>query len=423
MKKFSTILCMGLMLMAVSSLTAQDKKSKLKVWSYQEDLEAYIDAGNFGYRTTHPDVDVTYVSIPTPEFPYKLDEVLKTGNGAPDVICLEDSFVRRYVELGCLLPLDDLYKEVKAKMSDYPMKVGSYDGHVYAMSWQVYPGAMFYRRSLAKKYWGTDDPKEVQKKVASFDTLLKTARELKKKSNGKCRMLSTTEDLFRPYLGARKKPWVVDDKLYIDPVMEKYMDVCKIFYDEDLDCFASQWDELWYASMNDDVVDDKGKPVEVMCYFLASWGLPYILGTEAQDTAGDWAMCAGPSPYYWGGNWIAAYKDTKNPNAAKEMIRYIATNDEFNRNVALTTGEIVGNLNVQKQIKKLFSSPYLSGQNHYELFCDVSKKINGSLAQATDMWIESMFMEALEDYVHGKKTKKQALTDFRSEVYKQLGYE
>ena len=105
------------------------------------------------------------------------------------------------------------------------------------------------------------------------------------------------------------------------------------------------------------------------------------------------------------------------------MIRYIATNDEFNRNVALTTGEIVGNLNVQKQIKKLFSSPYLSGQNHYELFCDVSKKINGSLAQATDMWIESMFMEALEDYVHGKKTKKQALTDFRSEVYKQLGYE
>ena len=274
MKKFSTILCMGLMLMAVSSLTAQDKKSKLKVWSYQEDLEAYIDAGNFGYRATHPDVDVTYVSIPTPEFPYKLDEVLKTGNGATDVICLEDSFVRRYVELGCLLPLDDLYKEVKAKMSDYPMKVGSYDGHVYAMSWQVYPGAMFYRRSLAKKYWGTDDPKEVQKKVASFDTLLKTARELKKKSNGKCRMLSTTEDLFRPDLGARKKPWVVDDKLYIDPVMEKYMDVCKIFYDEDLDYFASQWDELWYAGMNDDVVDDKGKPVEVMCYFLASWGLP-----------------------------------------------------------------------------------------------------------------------------------------------------
>ena len=134
-------------------------------------------------------------------------------------------------------------------------------------------------------------------------------------------------------------------------------------------------------------------------------------------------MYAGPSPYYWGGNWIAAYKDTKNPEAAKEMIRYIATNDEFNMNVAATTGEIVGNLNVQKQVKKLFSSPYLAGQNHYELFCDVSKKINGSLAQATDMWIESMFLEALEDYVHGKKTKKQALNDFRSEVYKQLGYE
>lgn len=68
---------------------------------------------------------------------------------------LEDAFVRKYVESGLLLELDDVYAEVKDKMVDYPMKVGSYNGHVYGKARQVTPGAVFYRRSLAKKYFGT----------------------------------------------------------------------------------------------------------------------------------------------------------------------------------------------------------------------------------------------------------------------------
>ena len=142
-----------------------DANKNLVVWSFTDELEGMINDENFGYKKAHPDMTVEYSLTPTDQFPNKLDPVLASGNGAPDVFALENAFVRKYIEEGpeLLLPLDDVYAEVKDKMADYPMQIGSYNGHVYGMAWQVCPGAVFYRRSLAKQILGTDDPAEVQK--------------------------------------------------------------------------------------------------------------------------------------------------------------------------------------------------------------------------------------------------------------------
>ncbi|MBO4320874.1 MAG: carbohydrate ABC transporter substrate-binding protein [Pseudobutyrivibrio sp.] len=397
-------------------------KTKLSVWSFTDEIGGFIDNPDYGYKVTHPNVEVEYTFTPTDQFPSKLDPVLASGNGAPDVFGLEDAFVRKYVESGLLLELDDLYAQVKDKMADYPMKVGSYNGHVYGMSWQVAPGALFYRRSYAKKYWGTDDPVEVQKKVADLPTFMASARQLLKDSNGKCKIVSTSGDLFMPYKGARKKPWIVDDKLYIDPAMEDYMEMAKTFYDEELDGRTSQWAEGWYAGMNDTLKDEKGNDLEVMCYFLPTWGLHYVLKTDASKTAGDWAMCAGPAPYRWGGTWIAAYKGTKQPEAAKEMIRYIATDDSFLEAMAKASGDCVGNYNVQNKIKDTFSEPYLGGQNHYAQFCEMAKTVDGSLTQGTDQQIESLWNESVTAYAMGEKSKEDALAAFKDQVATTMGY-
>ena len=399
-------------------------KDNLLVWSSVDEIEDFLYADDYGYRATHPNSEVECKMIPTDNFQRELDPIIAyyRVNKTPDVFTLEDAFVRKYVECGYLLPLDDLYEEVKDKMVDYPMKIGSYNGHVYAMSWNVCPGAMFYRRSYAKKYWGTDDPVEVQKKVKDLDTFITTARELKRISNGKCRMVSTYEDLFLPCKGARKKPWVLDDeKLLIDPAMEKYMEMAKIFYDEELDGRTSQWAEGWYAGMNDTLRDKRGNSLEVMCYFLPTWGLHYVLKTDASNTGGDWAMCAGPSSWSWGGNWIAAYKGTKKPEAAKEMIRYLATDDKFLEAMAMASGDIVGNFNVQNKIKDNFIEPYLGGQNHYAPFCEMAKTVDGSLTQGTDQQIEALWSESVTAYAMGEKTKEEALDDFKEDVAITMG--
>jgi ABC-type glycerol-3-phosphate transport system substrate-binding protein len=396
--------------------------NKLIVWSFTDELNTFITDY---YKGTHPDVTIEYSFTPTEQFPNKLDPVLAAGQGAPDVFGLEDAFVRKYVESGLLLDLTDVYQEVKDKMIAYPIEVGSYNGKVYGLSWQATPGGLFYRRSLAKKYLGTDDPPEVQKRFSDMNKFIETAELLKSSSfstaGGKCVVISAVEDLIRPYLGARKQPWVVDNALVIDSSMLDYMDTVKLMRDRGYEGRATAWQEGWFAGMRGELKDETGNPVEVFAYFLPTWGLHYVLKQNAPDTSGDWAMIPGPAPYRWGGTWIGAWKNTKNPAAAKEFIRYIATDDAMLEHYALKSGDLVGNLRVVEKIKDSFSEPFLGGQNHYAEFAEMAQSVNGKMTQGTDQAIEALFNETVLAYINGEKTKEKAIADFKDQVNAQLG--
>ena len=429
MKKSSVVLstvAAAAMILSVTSCggekkaSAKEEAKKLVVWSFTDELQNMIE--NY-YKKDRSGIEVDYSLTPTDQFPNKLDPVLASGSGAPDVFALEDAFVRKYIEQGdkLLLDLTDVYNEIKDKMIPYPAEVGSYNGKVYGLSWQAAPGAMFYRRSLAKKYLGTDDPAAVQATVKDWSTFVATAEKLKKDSDGKCVVVSTTGDLFKPYQGARQKPWVVDGKLYIDPAMEDYMDMAKLLKDKGLEGRQGQWAEGWFAGMKGDLKNEDGSEVEVFSYFLPTWGLHYVLKTNAPNTSGDWAMVAGPAPYRWGGTWVAAYKNTKVPNLAKDFIKYVATDDSFLERWAKDTGDLVSNNNVVNKIKDTYSEPYLGGQNHYAEFAAMANNVDGKLSQGTDQAIEGLFAEAVTSYVNGERSKADAIKSFKEHVASELG--
>ncbi|MDR2574970.1 MAG: extracellular solute-binding protein, partial [Treponema sp.] len=142
---------------------------KLVIWSFTDELANMTNNPTWGFKATHPGIEVEYSQTPSDQFQAKIDPVLASGQGAPDIIALESAFVRKYVESGLLLDVTDIYEANKSKLLAYPVEVGSYNGKVYGMSWQAAPGALFYRRSLAKKYLGTDDPAQVQAYFNSFD--------------------------------------------------------------------------------------------------------------------------------------------------------------------------------------------------------------------------------------------------------------
>ncbi len=395
--------------------------STLTVWSFTDEIDQMMNKPEYGYVATHPDVTVTYSMTPTNEFQSKLDPVLASGQGTPDVFALEDSFVRKYVESGLLLDLTDVYEANKDKLIAYPVQVGSDGGRVYGLSWQAAPGAVFYRRSLATKYFGTDDPAAIQEKMKDQAAFLAACAELKTKSNGGAVMISALGDLQRPFEGGRKQPFVVDNKLVIDPAIEAFFDIAKIMHENNYEGRVGQWSEGWFAGMNGSLTDENGNPIEVFCYFLPTWGLHYTLKPNAGDTVGDWAMIPGPYAYRWGGTWLGAYKDTKNAAAAKDFIAYLTTNDNFLEKYALESGDVVSNLAVVNKIKDTFTEPFLGGQNHYAEFAEMATKVDGSLTQGTDLTVEATMMEELTAFANGEKSKADALADWKSAVSAQLG--
>jgi ABC-type glycerol-3-phosphate transport system substrate-binding protein len=405
-------------LIIVSSLPAQTVNGKLTVWSFTDEVASLV---NEYYNPSHPNVKVTYSGISYDQFLNRLDPVLASGRGTPDIITLEAAFVRKYVESGQLLDLTDIYEKNKAKLLAYPVEIGTYNGKVYALSWQACPGAMFYRRSLARRYLGTDDPKVVQTYFANFNKFLETAQLLKTRADGSCVVVSSLKELFNSFIYARKDPWLVNGRLVIDPVMEQYMDICKTLYDNRWEGRVGQWSEGWFAGMRGELKDESRRSVEVFSYFLPTWGLHYVLKTNAPNTSGDWAMIPGPSSYYWGGTWLCAYKGTKNPRAALDMIEYLTTNDAFFEQYAINTGDMITNTRVIDKIKGNYSESFIGGQNHYAEFAEIAKTVNGRLLQKTDEIIGELFQETVAAFVNGEKSKAQALADFRTQVQRQLG--
>ena len=55
------------------------------------------------------------------------------------------------------------------------------------------------------------------------------------------------------------QPWIVDETLVLDPMVEKYVEIAKLFRDEGYEAQAGQWQEGWFAGMNDSLVDAEGK--------------------------------------------------------------------------------------------------------------------------------------------------------------------
>jgi len=399
-----------------TSNAGTQSKSKLVVWSFTDEIADMLD--NY-YKKSHPGIEVDYSQTPSDQFQDRVDRVLNSDK-APDVLTLESSFVRKYVESGLLLDLTSIYEKNKSKLIAYPVEVGTYNGKVYAMSWQSCPGAMFYRRSLARKYLGTDDPIKVQALFSDRGKLLESAKLLNQKSGGRCVVVSSLDDLNRSFLGARKQPWVVNGKLVIDPVMEEMMDIYKTMYANRLEGGVGQWSEGWFAGMKDMLRDKSGK-LEVFSYFFPQWGLHYVLKTNAPDTSGDWAMIQGPASWRWGGTWIGVSKNTKNPEAALAMIEYFTANDSLLEAWANDTGDFVNSINTLNRIKNNYREPFLNGQNYYAAFADIVKNINGKLDQSTDDAIEYLFFDEVYSYVSGEKTKAKALSDFRLKVQRQLG--
>jgi len=203
-KTLVVVVGIALILLSVSGCkkkVAEESTEALVVWSFTDEVEGLI---NNYYLKDNPDFKLEYVYTPTDQFESRLDPVLSVGRGVPDVFALEAAFVRKYVEGGQLLDLTDIYERNRSKLLAYPVEIGTYNGRVYGMSWQACPGAMFYRRSLAIKYLGTDDPAVVQTYFTDLNKFMETAELLKQRSNGSCVVVSSRGDLYNVFLGAQE---------------------------------------------------------------------------------------------------------------------------------------------------------------------------------------------------------------------------
>lgn len=406
-------------------------KTVLNVWSFTNEINTMAIA----FEKQNPNVDVVYTMIPMTngEYQTKLKAALGTAD-APDVIALEAAFVKEYVEADFLADIGDLKDEAAAaKTYQFVLDVGTNEGVLKALAYQATPGAVFYRRSLAKEYFGTDDPAEIQKLMGDLDKFTQMAATIKEKSDGNTYMVASSGDFQNPFFANRAQPWVVDGALVVDPLVEKYVETAKLFRDNGYEAQAQQWQEGWFAGMNDSLVDASGAPKQVFCYFLPTWGLPYVLAPNsksadgASNTGGDWGVVTGPLPYQWGGTWLGAMAESSKLELAKEFIRFATIDEENLTNWATgvytndylkaidpavapdqqqAAGDFVSSQVVVEKITASFDnselSAFLSGQNSYAGFAAAAPTVNAKLMTGSDDAIQRALNDPINQYLNGE---------------------
>ena len=233
-KVLSLVLALALVLGCMSIAGAEAPKTKLVVWSFTNELQGMIEKY---YAPNHPEIEFEFQIYPTDGSAYetKVDNTLGVPDAAvseeaPDIFTLEAAFVKHYVESDFTGNLKDIGFTDDELAVAFPVmaQIGqNSNGIQKGLSWQSTPGVLMYRASLAEKYLGVKSPEEMQEKVKDWDTFLETAEELKTASEGACKMVCGSGDIWNAYQYQRSQGWVVDGKLNIDDELLDFEELVK----------------------------------------------------------------------------------------------------------------------------------------------------------------------------------------------------
>ena len=407
----------------------------INLWTFTDEVKNMVEK----FKETHPDFayDINTTVIATTEGAYQpaLDQALAAGGAdAPDIYCAESAFVLKYTQgdmssFAC--PYDELGIDTqaeidKAKIAQYSVDIGTNtSGQVVGLGYQATGGAFIYRRSIAKDAFGTDDPKEIADIIGAgsqnWDKFWEAADTLKEKGYG---IVSGDGDMWHAIENSSDQGWVVDGKLNIDPKREEFLDISKKLKDNGYHNDTQDWQDAWFADMKGE--GEKG----IFGFFGPAWLINYTLADNCggkavgEGTYGDWAVCAPPVGFFWGGTWLLANKDSDKKEAVGQIIDWITldcTEDGLQYKWAN------GTLNGEGGTKDCVASAtvmessdgtldFLGGQNMFDVFGDANAYANGKNLTQYDETINQYWRDQVRQYAAGEKDRDAAIADFKQQV-------
>ena len=362
----------------------------------------------------------------------KLDEALRAQESAAaddkiDIFLIEADYALKYVDSPYTLDVKadiGLTDEDLGGQYKYTQEIAtSADGKLKAVTWQATPGLFAYRRSIAKDVLGTDDPDAVQEALADWDKFNAVAEQAAAKGYY---MLSGYDDAYRTFSNNVSAPWVADDgeTVVVDANLMKWVDQTKTYTEKGYNHKSSLWDATWAA--------DQGPTGKVFGFFYSTWGINFTLLGNSLATPeseggkqevgngifGDYAVCQGPQPYYWGGTWICAAAGTDNIPTIKDVMYSLTCDADIMTKITEDTQDYTNCKSAMDSIAAdpNFGSAFLGGQNHIALFAEVAPTIDMSNAGPYDQGCNETFQSCFKDYFDGTVDLETAKKNFEDQI-------
>ena len=390
-----------------SGKSAQTEEGKIiNIYSWNDEFRQRLEAVYPQVESTSKDGTVTklkdgceihWIINPNQDGVYqqKLDEALgrqadASADDKVDIFLSETDYVFKYTDKDAdvAMPLKDLGidtdKEFKDQYDFTKTTASDSDGVMRGSTWQCCPGLLVYRRDIAKKVFGTDDPEKIGEKVKDWDTLKKSAEQLKAKGYY---TFSSYADTFRLYGNSISKSWVTPGDSPDTTV--------------DVDSKAM------------------GSKSKVFAFLFPAWGIDFTLKPNWDGKEGEWAVTNPPQEYNWGGSYIHAAAGTDNAKHAKEIILALTADKDNLLKISEKYSDFTNTKSGMKEAAEndeKYASKFLGGQNPFKYFAPVAENIKIAPLSAYDQGCVELIQNSFSDYFQGKVTYDKAKKNFETAI-------
>jgi multiple sugar transport system substrate-binding protein len=324
----------------------------------------YEIRGTQDFNKYYPNIKVNFVSIPSDEFPEKVLTAFATGIDLPDIINIESAERGQFNNMDVWERLDAPPYNLN-RNDILPIGIpliSNSKNEIVCMQIDNCVSGYLYDRNLAKKYFGTDDPAEMEKLFSSIDDFVEKSKIV---AAGGDYMFASPEDVVDCIGGLFKEPHVIGNKLNTDNTMlPTYEVIEKLAANKAIGPYT-MWTPAWYTSFPSN---------KVLFYEAPAWFISFVLKPADPDSVGKYAVITPPGGgFNRGGTAYAIPKKAKNKELAWEYIKWFTLSQEgstsfFQAHDATTMYAPA----YDSGLFKGSPDPYFAGQNAVEKLNEIS---------------------------------------------------
>ncbi|MBS4816914.1 MAG: carbohydrate ABC transporter substrate-binding protein [Clostridium sp.] len=410
-----------------STAQVSDGGKVLNIRCWNDEFKSRIEDHYPGYKKTGKwkgkigDVEVKWTMVANEGNAYQdaLDQALLNQADAKaddkvDMFLVEADYALKYVNSDYTVDVvNDLGVSEDSLSNQYKYTqdiVRDAEGKLKGSSWQACPAGMIYRRDIAKKVFGTDEPDKIQEIFSDWDAFKEAAAKLKDKGY---LATASVNDAYRVFSNNVTSKWVEDGKINIDENIKTWVDMSKEMVDNKetatYDLWSSDWSKGFMKSGN------------VFAYFGPAWFFNFSMSADKKGSVGidgGWALCKGPQSFYWGGTWICGANGTDNSSLVKDIIEKMTTDESIMTDIVKKDNDFANNKSAMDTLSKdkSFKNTILGGQNPLPIFCDGIESIDLSNLSSYDQGCNEEFQKSMKDYFDGNADYDAALEQFYQSV-------
>jgi len=424
MKKLVSLVLALMMVLACVSAVAEGDFGKKDPASYNATLTFMVQTTaqpNYmiqEFNKVYPNIKIELIEVPGAELQEKVMTSAMSGGDGIDLYACRTQFVKALVNAGDRIYMDlntlGDSSEWTKDLEKYVVDVGTdANGGLRAVAWQCPVGGVYYRRSLAKEFFGTDEPAEIQKLFADTAKIVETAETIKQKSGGKVKLFGDAAQDINYLLNTNAGGFLKDNVLNTGAEIREIFELTKTFYDNDY-CLKIRNDT---TALNAAILAD-----QVFAYCLPTWGLNYNIMPNFPDQANDWAVCEGPYPFVGGGSWMGISSQADNVEEAYVFMKYVLSDPDFQLSYASNFGDYTSNKVTHATVSAMTPEEasgfapfqYLNGQNAYAYWTSqLEKGVNSAAFSPYDEYFGNYLLAAVVNYATGLQSLEDAIATFQ----------